>query len=167
MLYFILYRRRKFRLLSLLIAFSLILIIARTLKADDPKTTLPNPPKPGTFTLAIKSSDIARSAYVHIPQSYNHSQKYPLVLALHGGGGDGTNMLKNNGLADKADSAGFILVCPNGLPAIPGMKGNFMANPPMWNSGQLPARSPRSKIDDVKFIADLLDQLKSKISYDD
>jgi polyhydroxybutyrate depolymerase len=135
--------------------------------AAEPRTEIPSPPKPGRFTITIKSGDFDRVAHVHNPANYDPETKPPLVLILHGAGGNGTGVLDKNGWAAKADEEGFVAVAPDGIPAFPRSPANFRTNPPLWNSGQLKARSPRGAIDDVAFIRELLDTLKEKVPYDE
>ncbi len=134
---------------------------------DSPQTTLPSPPQSGRFTLVIKSGGYDRVAQIHIPTGYKSGTKPPLVLLLHGGGGSGTSALDKDGWAAKADKEGFLIVAPEGLGALPKLPTNFRTNPALWNSGQLNTRSPRTAIDDVAFIRQLLDELKNRLPYDE
>jgi hypothetical protein len=53
----------------------LLVFIARiSLWAAGPTTTLPSPPTPGRFTLAIKSGGYDRVANIHIPKGYRESE---------------------------------------------------------------------------------------------
>ncbi|RCS56219.1 hypothetical protein DTL42_00400 [Bremerella cremea] len=127
---------------------------------------LPDKPRPGQFELTTKSEGYLRTALVHIPPGYQADNPPPLVIALHGAGGGGESILVHDGWAKLADEKGFVVVAPTGLPARPRLAGNFLVNPPLWNSGQLREGSPRSKIDDVAYIRTLLDELKEKVPYD-
>ena len=100
-------------------------------------------------------------------RGYKAGTKPPLVLMLHGAGGDGSGTLDKDGWAAKADKEGFIAVAPDGLPARPGGRPNFLTNPPLWHSGQLRPDSPRAAIDDVAFIRQLLDDLQTKLPFDE
>ncbi|HTU25841.1 MAG TPA: PHB depolymerase family esterase, partial [Pirellulales bacterium] len=122
---------------------------------------------PGRSTLKIQVGGWERTALVHVPSGYQASQKPPLVLALHGAGGSAAGMLDNDGWAAKADAEGFVVVAPEGLPAKPRDPANFFTNPQVWNAGQLRAGSPRSAIDDVAFIRQLLDVLRSRTPHDE
>jgi polyhydroxybutyrate depolymerase len=128
---------------------------------------LPNPPVPGTFTLVVQSGGFDRANHVHVPSGYQANSKPPLVLALHGAGGNGAGMLDHDGWSAKSDQEGFIVVAPDGLPAKPNEESNFFTNPNVWNAGQLRRGSQRTAIDDVAFVRKLLDTLKDKVPYDD
>jgi len=123
-------------------------------------------PSAGRYFLTVTSEKYEREIFVHVPRGYKPTSPPPLVVALHGAGGQGESMLDQNGWAKKADAEGFIVLAPNGLPALPKRSSNALVNPPLWNSGQLNERSPRTKIDDVAFIKTLLDQLKTQLPYD-
>jgi polyhydroxybutyrate depolymerase len=90
----------------------------------------------------------------------------PLVLILHGAGGQGKIYLEKAGWADKAEMEGFIAAAPDGLPAKPGQPIHFLRNPRLWNSGQLRDALPRSKIDDRKFFLALIAELHERLSID-
>ncbi|MGE0481631.1 MAG: PHB depolymerase family esterase [Phycisphaerae bacterium] len=74
----------------------------------------------------------------------------PVVLALHGGGGDGPQMERLSGLRAVADDAGFLLVYPDGV------EGN-------WNDGR---PEVGATADDVQFVRDLLDELATLYAVD-
>jgi polyhydroxybutyrate depolymerase len=51
------------------------------------------------------------------------------------------------------------VVAPDGLPSRTDRRTNFLLNPRLWNSGQLPEGSPRARVDDVAFFRTLLDDI--------
>jgi polyhydroxybutyrate depolymerase len=94
------------------------------------------------------------------------SDRLPLVLVLHGSGGEGSRYLDLAGWAEKSETAGFIVVAPDALPAKPWSPPQFFANPRIWNAGQQAADRPRSRIDDAAFIRALLDDLAGRHAID-
>lgn len=144
----------------------LALVVPASSRADDPLADLPAEPKPGRYKVEVKSGGYDRTALVVVPKGYKPGVKPPLVLVFHGAGGDGVHVLDNDGWAAKADKEGFVAVAPTGLPALPKLAANFKTNPRLWNSGQLPARSPRAAIDDVAYVAVLLDEVRKRVPCD-
>ena len=96
-----------------------------------------------------------RTYLVHIPPSYNKESLTPLVIALHGGGGDGKKAEKSTLMSHQSDKDGFILVYPDAV------RGH-------WNDGRgvNRYRSHREDIDDVGFIASLIDVLAEDYNID-
>ena len=92
-----------------------------------------------------------RTFLTHLPTGYTPSVKYPLILAFHGGSPLGyTSIQYQSGLSQKADTAGFIVVYPEGVK----VAGNRT-----WNAGNCCAPSTTLNIDDVGFVNTLLNTL--------
>jgi polyhydroxybutyrate depolymerase len=75
----------------------------------------------------------------------------PLVIALHGGGGNGAQVAKSAGLIDKAAKEGFILALPEGSSRFGKLE--------TWNAGGCCAYAMREKVDDIGFIRSMIDEL--------
>ena len=57
-----------------------------------------------------------RTFLTHLPTGFNNSNNYPLVLAFHGGGLLGYQSIQyQSRLSQKSDTAGFIVVYPEGV----------------------------------------------------
>ncbi len=149
------------RILNVLVT-SGVFLAAVLLLADG----LPSPLVPGTFRMTLASGGYQRAVWVHVPPQITEGKPLPLVLGFHGAGGSGEHFLPDNGWIAMADAKGFFVAAPDGLPARPRQAADFLANPRLWNSGQLTAGSPRTAIDDVAFVAALLDALKEQLPYD-
>ncbi len=148
-----------------LLVFVIALSLHTIAYATEP--VLPQAPSAGRYQLKIQSDGYERTIQIHLPKAWQPGTKLPLVLVLHGGGGNGADALTGNQWADKADAQGFIAVAPEGLGIRADQPTHFRRNPAVWNSGQYSAQSSISLIDDVAFITRLLDELKSKLNYDD
>ncbi|SHM60029.1 polyhydroxybutyrate depolymerase [Chitinophaga jiangningensis] len=98
----------------------------------------------------------ARTYTVHLPQAYfARTGQLPLVLALHGGFGSASQMARLTNLNTTADTAGFIVVYPDGLDNPSGAK--------TWNAGNCCGVNASLKnTDDVGFIAALIDTLGNR-----
>lgn len=102
-----------------------------------------------------------RSYRVHLPPAYAAGQPLPLVLALHGGGGNARSNAIQTGFDVEADRSGFIVVHPDGTgesrPLLNALgRGRFYT----WNAGSCCGYAVKHQIDDVGFIRALLQQLR-------
>ncbi|MCU0460997.1 MAG: hypothetical protein MUF36_03110 [Bacteroidales bacterium] len=97
-------------------------------------------------------NNLERNFQIHIPPLYNGYIQLPLVIALHGRGGNGESMilLTRKGFNKLADKEGFIVVYPDGIEQ-------------NWNDGRMDEeandRAHRENIDDVGFISALIDSM--------
>jgi polyhydroxybutyrate depolymerase len=96
-----------------------------------------------------------REFTVRIPKTVAATTPLPLVLVLHGGGGDARSMIRLTRFNDLADREQFLAVYPNGL------AGN-------WNDGRggEDIRAQRDSVDDVGFINALLDSMIARYRVD-
>lgn len=93
-----------------------------------------------------------RSYILHLPPSYNGVDKLPLVVVLHGGGGNAEQVEKHTGFSEKADEEGFIVVYPDGSGRLP----RYLLT---WNGGFCCGYALENNIDDVGFIRALVKYL--------
>jgi polyhydroxybutyrate depolymerase len=89
-----------------------------------------------------------RQYMIHLPPSYNSAKKLPVIFAFHGGGGEYKKTIRYYNLNGLADENGFIVVYPNAINKAWSMNGVSSR-----------VRNIDNGVDDVKFIADLLDHL--------
>ena len=94
-----------------------------------------------------------RTYIIHIPSFYNDSTPFPLVIALHGGGGNSKSMMDKTGFNDLADEKGFIVVYPDGT-------GRFKNRLLTWNAGHCCGYALDNNVDDVGFIKALIKKLQ-------
>jgi polyhydroxybutyrate depolymerase len=80
----------------------------------------------------------------------------PVVIDLHGLGGDGPAEEMLTSSNEKGDSAGFISVHPSGA-----------TTPGSWNAGGCCGTAPSQNIDDIGFMKALVDELDAKLCVDD
>lgn len=98
----------------------------------------------------LKIDAIERSYSVQIPSSYNGKDKMPLLFVLHGGGGNGKNMINFTSFSKLCEKEGFITVYPDG-------------HNKQWNDAR---DFLSSKVDDVKFFKMILDQISNEYRVD-
>jgi polyhydroxybutyrate depolymerase len=79
----------------------------------------------------------------------------PVVIVLHGGGGNAANAVKMTGFDRVAAREGLIAVYPNGTA---GRQGGRLLT---WNAGHCCAAAMNARVDDVGFIAAIIDTLVS------
>lgn len=99
----------------------------------------------------LYNQGLERSYYLYTPGSYTRDRPMPLLLAFHGGVGQGDTMAAKTGFNDLADREDFLVVYPNGidLGAIGGQ----------WNDGRnTPEVHP--EIDDVAFVRAVIEDVE-------
>ena len=102
---------------------------------------------------------ITRTYLIHISAQYNDSKSFPLVIALHGGGGNSKNMMEKTGFNNLADEKGFIVVYPDGT-------GRFKNRLLTWNAGYCCGYALENNVDDVGFIRTLIEKLQNNFNID-
>ena len=129
------------------------------------KRDLPSDPNatkiavPGTYRFHFTHGGLRRDYLVHVP-ARALGKPAPVLLALHGGGGDMDYQAENYGLVEKSDQAGFILVAPNGTSRF---RSGILAT---WNAGTCCGRAVEQKVDDVGFIRAVVARLATQVSID-
>ena len=95
-----------------------------------------------------------RAYRIHVPERYKPDSDVPLVLTLHGGGGN-AEVASKMGMTPLADQHGFIVVYPEGIDR-------------HWNDGRESEffREHDQTIDDVAFITELIKRIKREFSID-
>jgi polyhydroxybutyrate depolymerase len=97
-----------------------------------------------------------RPVQIAVPKDYDHSQKTPLLIALHGYSVTGYIVLAITGLRDLNDLENVIVAAPEGVIGDDGA--------PSWN---IPGTCcNRHDTDDVAYIADLVEEISSVYNVD-
>lgn len=118
--------------------------------------------KPGTHTFKIKHDGLDRYYVVFVPSAYTAKNPLPLLVAMHGGGGD-MNLQASPEyykLTPKAEKEGFIIAYPNGYSKL---KSGKLAT---WNAGTCCGDARDKKIDDVGFIKKMISNLSTQLKID-
>jgi polyhydroxybutyrate depolymerase len=136
---------KKYRLFFILLA-----ILGSCAKEENPLPVEKVYDITGSFT----HDGETRTYRIHLPPSYyENSNKVPLVLGLHGGGGSSEQFQTQTELDDKADAEDFVIVYPDGLV-------NPNANVKTWNAGKCCGQNASTlNTDDVGFISSLIDKM--------
>lgn len=94
-----------------------------------------------------------RSYRLYVPSTLPDGP-VPLFVALHGGTGWGDQFAATNGIEDLAESNDFIVVHPDGV-ELPNARGR------VWNGGMCCGVAARDNVDDVAFVAAVIDDVES------
>jgi polyhydroxybutyrate depolymerase len=131
----------------------------RSQQAADPNAT---PIRgPGDYRFSFVHGGITREYLVHVPRSYR-GRPTPMLIALHGGGGDAAFQANDSKykLISKSEQAGFIAVFPNGYSRFP---SGILAT---WNAGTCCGKAQANEVDDVGFIRAMIARVESQANID-
>lgn len=117
---------------------------------------------PGDYRFDVEHDGLQRAFRVHVPQSWRPGTPMPLLVALHGGGGDMDWQADDSkyGLITASERHGFVVVFPNGYSRLP---GGHLAT---WNAGHCCAAARDREIDDVGFIRAVVDDVEHEVDID-
>ena len=87
------------------------------------------------------------------------SAPIPLVIVLHGGGGNAENAEQMTGFTRKVEPERVLVVYPEGI-------GRFKTRPLNWNVGHCCGHALEKRVDDVGFISALIDKLSARYPVD-
>jgi len=117
---------------------------------------------PGDHRLSLDHDGLTRRYLVHVPRTFRPDRPTPVVVAFHGGGGGMEHMADdaNYGLVSKSESAGFVVVFPNGVSRLP---SGMLAT---WNAGACCGSARDRNVDDVGFVRKMLADLAARLPVD-
>lgn len=117
---------------------------------------------PGDYRFSFEYGGLRRQYLVHVPRNYDPRRPAPMLIALHGGGGDADFQADDSkyGLIGKSEQAGFIAVFPNGYSRIP---SGILAT---WNAGTCCGAAQKNKVDDVGFIRAMIRRMEQQARID-
>lgn len=108
----------------------------------------------------LMQQGVERSYLIRTPdESALRDGPVPLVLVLHGGGGNAENAEQMTGFTEKAQKEGFIVVYPEG-------RGRFRNKLLTWNAGHCCGYAMEQNADDVGFVRALIDKLIERYPVD-
>ncbi|MCC6801880.1 MAG: alpha/beta fold hydrolase [Anaerolineae bacterium] len=106
---------------------------------------------PGSYTVRQPVGDLERVYQVYIPERYN-GDPTPLVIVMHGAGGDGASTESLTGFDALADRENFVVVYPDGI-------NNA------WNDNR-PGNPRISVVDDVRFLDNIIVFMERSLNID-
>lgn len=118
----------------------------------------------GTRTVSVTFDGKVRTYRLHVPASVaaKPNRPVPLVIALHGGLGNGQQLATTSRLDVEADREGFVVAYPEGL-LLPTPRG---AQVRTWDGGGCCAPAMGSGVDDVGFVASVIRDLQAVTAVD-
>lgn len=111
------------------------------------------PPKIGRSRSSITVDGIKRSYILHIPKSFSLEKKVPLIIVLHGGGGNAQSAEWDSVMSAQSEKDGFVVAYPNG----------FMRT---WNAGRCCGGARFQDINDVEFVRQIILKLEHQLGVD-
>jgi polyhydroxybutyrate depolymerase len=136
---------------------------ARELRGAQPADPNATPMRaPGDYRFSFVDDGLTREYLVHVPKGYRPDRPAPMLIALHGGGGDADFQADDSKykLISKSEQAGFIAVFPNGYSRLP---GGALAT---WNAGTCCGAAQKNNVDDVGFIREVIHRVERQASID-
>ncbi len=130
------------------IVFALVTIVT---PAGSPVAAQSTSATSGDIVNSIQIDGTERTYRVHLPGGIAPAAGAPVLIVLHGGGGNGKQVDHAKGISDLADQEGFIAVYPNGS----GRTSKLLT----WNAYNCCAYAHAQDIDDVAFISALIDRV--------
>lgn len=118
--------------------------------------------QPGDYRLSLVQNGLSRSYLLHVPKRYQATQPAPLLVALHGGGGNMDFQADDSsyGLISASEREGFVVAFPNGYSPFPGGK---LAT---WNAGNCCGAARDRNVDDVGFIRQMVSRINAQLQID-
>ena len=146
---------------------------------------LPKPPPPAELPYSLKIGTVTRDYLLHVPQIHpahpihisSHlsetdpedepeEPERPLVIYLHGAGGNAGQSAHGLGWEAKADRDNFLVAFPNGAPADPAKPVNVKTNPRIWEDGSFRNKMRRVPLDDGGFLRAMLADIERRYRVD-
>lgn len=109
----------------------------------------------GSAQQTLRHGGRDRSYVVRVPSGISReSGPVPVVIVLHGGGGNARNAESMTGFTVKAEAERFIVVYPEGT--------SRRAPLLTWNAGHCCGYAMEQRVDDIGFISALIDELSAR-----
>lgn len=89
----------------------------------------------------------------YLVHDFGRGQPAPVVVVLHGGGGNAANAVRMTGFDRVGAREGLVVVYPNGT------AGRDRGTLRTWNAGHCCAAAMRNRVDDVGFVGAIIDAL--------
>ncbi len=121
---------------------------------------------PGDHQREVSSEGADRIYLVHAPRQYDGATRLPVVVVLHGGGGSASFARRVHGWPKLSEHEGCLLVFPEGSLEDPSRPADVRGNPRLWNDGSRRSAVARRNVDDIGYLAAVLDDLQANFAID-
>jgi polyhydroxybutyrate depolymerase len=112
-----------------------------------------------TIERSLRVGARERSYEIDLPARRDPAQALPVVIVFHGGGGSADSVRRQTRMSAKGEAEGFIVVYPQG-------SGGFAGKLKTWNAGTCCGYAMQQRIDEMAFVAALLDDLQATAPID-
>ncbi len=99
-----------------------------------------------------------RYYHTFFPSQYSSTQEFPMILALHGGIGNGEQLEGQSQLSVLGEEEGIVVVYPEGFKNMLGIR--------TWNGGVCCGTAVNNDVDDVGFLSELIEYMIENYSID-
>ena len=107
---------------------------------------------------ADASPSPSRPFTIRAPIGHDAAKRMPLVVVLHGWGSSGARIASWLGIEALADAKGFLVAAPDGAVGANGRR--------YWNAGDACCRFGSAAVDDVAYVASILDDAEARFNVD-
>ncbi|HSC62809.1 MAG TPA: PHB depolymerase family esterase [Caldimonas sp.] len=112
-----------------------------------------------TIERTLRVGTRERSYEIDLPAGHDRARAFPVVIVFHGGGGSADSVRRQTRMSAKGEAEGFIAVYPQG-------SGGFAGRLKTWNAGTCCGAAMKERVDEMAFVAALLDDLGDAVAID-
>jgi polyhydroxybutyrate depolymerase len=120
-----------------------------------PTSTAAPPIESGGIERTLTVGGLTRTYLLHMPPGFGSPGALPVVFVFHGFAQSGETARQYTGFDEIADSAGFVVVYPNGT-----------GSKPSWNAGGCCGYAVIEEVDDAAFVRHILSDVGAVTSID-
>ena len=112
-----------------------------------------------TIERQLRVGAAERGYEIDLPARRDRARPLPVVIVFHGGGGSADSVRRQTRMSARGDAEGFIAVYPQG-------SGGIAGKLKTWNAGTCCGHAMQQRIDEIAFVAALLDDLQATVAID-
>lgn len=138
-----------------------VVAVLAVLTACSPSGQFDDDGRAGAIAPPLRIVTIAGEDRTYIAQAPElPTEPMPLLIMLHGAGGDGARAERVTGFTDAALANEFVVAYPNGT------RANFIEGELAWNAGACCGLASADRVDDVTFVLTMIAELQAEYSID-